>query len=70
MQELFGALSFSFAIFVFGHFCVFKKIFCGNAKFRGGICIRGGLLWPFVVFYDLSVQSATSVDTAVFCGYL
>ena len=29
-------------IFVFGDFCV-------------GICIRGGLLWPFVVFCDLSV---------------
>ena len=28
----------------------------------GGICVRGGLLWPFLVFCDLS-QSATARDT-------
>ena len=46
-------------IFVFGDFCVFKEIFCGNASHPVvafvSVVAFCGLLWPFVVFCDLSV---------------
>ena len=63
-------------IFVFGDFCLFKEIFCGNASHPVVAFVSVvpfvafcGLLKPLGVFaWWFVVQSAASMDTAVFSG--